>query len=351
MIQIWDPCHVLQELQQVQPGWCPAESESQAQIHVLPTQCDQAYQISDIFTIFVDTEPAMHSALEAYKQQRQARPFHIWAVSAHSPSVPWCTPTLDLWINMIYVARLNAGMPPVTLGHKSWLATALWGGWSRYRAIMLEELCRQNLDHRCLITHLQRRTSGDRSNPYIGSLYRNYETPGLADLDLAEFRDQQTEKGFFSMQPLGIYHGQGWISQLIPWRIYDAAMVSIVAETVNLGAPDTFYISEKISRPIMLAQPFWVHGCRGYLQQLRDLGFRTYDRWWDESYDLMHNQDERARAVIASFAEFARRSDRDQQRIVAESRSCSLHNREHMLDMQWHYRDLVQYLNCNFAHA
>lgn len=59
--------------------------------------------------------------------------------------------------------------------------------------------------------------------------------------------------------------------------------VELVAETYTLG--DTFFPTEKTVRPIMAARPFLIYAAPGFLQRLKNLGFRTYDQIWDEDYD------------------------------------------------------------------
>jgi len=44
-------------------------------------------------------------------------------------------------------------------------------------------------------------------------------------------------------------------------------------------------ISEKLSLTILSKIPFVVLGDRGYMSHLKDLGFKTFDSFWDESYD------------------------------------------------------------------
>lgn len=66
-------------------------------------------------------------------------------------------------------------------------------------------------------------------------------------------------------------------------KIYHKFFVEIVCETFLAGT--TFYPTEKIWRPFICMTPFMVIGPRDYLRNLKKLGFRTFDQWWDESYD------------------------------------------------------------------
>lgn len=344
-IKIFDPYKVCQELPEVYPTFTLVQEPTDAAIDILPAQSDHSYQATLRPTVFVDTEPAMVSALTTYRQQLQARPNHIWAVSGHSKKFNWPMDTVDFFSNMVYVARVNSQLPPVSVDTKPWLATALFGGWSRHRGIKVKALIEKGLDQKCLITYLQRRPVINDAYDYKNQqLYFDYQTPLIRELDLPIFLERAHSGGFFSMSPLGNHHGDGWLSQLIPWKIYDSAMVSIVSETIDFVSLDTFLISEKISRPILVAQPFWVYGCSGFLRQLRDLGFRTYGQWWDETYDDINDNDRRALAVIDSFAEFAAKSPEDQLDICRQARSIALHNRNLMRNWQWHYQKLAQRL-------
>lgn len=43
--------------------------------------------------------------------------------------------------------------------------------------------------------------------------------------------------------------------------------------------------TEKIAKPILCKRPFIVNANQGYLKKLKDFGFKTFDKWLDESYD------------------------------------------------------------------
>jgi len=65
-------------------------------------------------------------------------------------------------------------------------------------------------------------------------------------------------------------------------KIYDQFFAELVNLTYFSG--ETFYIDEKIWRPMIMRTPFVVQGPQNFLQNLRRLGFQTFDRWWDEGY-------------------------------------------------------------------
>ena len=64
---------------------------------------------------------------------------------------------------------------------------------------------------------------------------------------------------------------------------YNRFMIEITAETYTRG--NTFFPTEKTIRPLSQGQGLLVFGPVDFLKRLRDLGFRTWDSIWDESYD------------------------------------------------------------------
>ena len=65
---------------------------------------------------------------------------------------------------------------------------------------------------------------------------------------------------------------------------YNETAFNIVSES-NDNDTDVF-MTEKIWKPIIAQQIFVVHGNHLYLQKLREMGFKTFGHYFDESYDL-----------------------------------------------------------------
>ena len=59
---------------------------------------------------------------------------------------------------------------------------------------------------------------------------------------------------------------------------------NVVFETIFFNEKRKF-LSEKIFHPIKACQPFILVSQTGELKYLKSLGFKTFDKWWDESYD------------------------------------------------------------------
>lgn len=57
------------------------------------------------------------------------------------------------------------------------------------------------------------------------------------------------------------------------------------------------FISEKIFRATNSLQPFLLFGVPNLLKDFKELGFKTFDKWWDESYDAIEDNDKRFNAL------------------------------------------------------
>ena len=86
-------------------------------------------------------------------------------------------------------------------------------------------------------------------------------------------------------------------------EFYKTSFCNIVTETYfdnmyHLWNYDTMFLSEKIFKSINNCQPFIVFARHGYLKKLKELGFKTFDKWWDESYDDEINSRERINKLL-----------------------------------------------------
>ena len=74
---------------------------------------------------------------------------------------------------------------------------------------------------------------------------------------------------------------QPFCYQTLPW--YNNFFVEVICETYFSG--NVFFPTEKTWRSIATKTPFIIQGPRHFIRRLQMLGFKTFDRWWDESYD------------------------------------------------------------------
>ena len=92
------------------------------------------------------------------------------------------------------------------------------------------------------------------------------------------------------------------------------ALWHIVTETVFYYPK--LHLTEKIFKPIVSKQPFMLLAAPGNLAYLRNYGFKTFDGIIDESYDLIHDNDQRTEAVVQQIAWYCALSAEEKQTVI-----------------------------------
>lgn len=109
---------------------------------------------------------------------------------------------------------------------------------------------------------------------------------------------------------------------------YDQYFIEIALET---DYRNPYWITEKTARPIALGKPFILFSGPLVLEHLRSLGFKTFDRWINESYDLIENPIDRFDAIIQEIDRLAT-LDYDQLKIIAvEMNDVLAYNQQQLL--------------------
>lgn len=116
-------------------------------------------------------------------------------------------------------------------------------------------------------------------------------------------------------------------------RAYPEFFVEIVNLTYWSG--NTFYIDEKIWRPMLMRTPFIVHGPKDFLPRLRDLGFKTFDSWWDEGYS-QDPADHQLGEIVQIIDQLASKSLTDLQSMYRDMQTVLDHNYQRMMQIQKH---------------
>ncbi len=85
--------------------------------------------------------------------------------------------------------------------------------------------------------------------------------------------------------------------------VYDKSFCSIVTESEFYSGTigysyKSIFLTEKTIKPILNFQPFIIAGGMGTLKKLKEMGFKTFDKWWDESYDNEENDKKRLDKII-----------------------------------------------------
>lgn len=86
------------------------------------------------------------------------------------------------------------------------------------------------------------------------------------------------------------------------------------------------HLTEKIFKPIVARQPFVLLGCQGNLNYLRSYGFKTFDKWWDESYDVINDPIARIQAVIKILNDICNLDNSKLEKILVEMKETLEYN-------------------------
>ena len=116
-------------------------------------------------------------------------------------------------------------------------------------------------------------------------LEKKYELPGIDPKDYPRFGKDQD-----------IYEPP-----------YIDTVCSLVSET-NDNDYEVF-MTEKIWKPIMAQHVFVVHGNHLYLQKLKEMGFKTFGNYFDESYDLEQDSKKRIDKLVTLMKELKSKCD------------------------------------------
>tara|TARA_B110000285_G_C15119253_1_gene616087 strand:+ start:81 stop:1160 length:1080 start_codon:yes stop_codon:yes gene_type:complete len=125
---------------------------------------------------------------------------------------------------------------------------------------------------------------------------------------------------------------------------YYDSFVSIISETYFYQETfDNFiigkkpiFITEKTDKCFTSAQPFIVFSTSGYIKHLKELGFKTFDKWWDESYDMEMNENKRLKLLYGIIKEIHNWSFEKCEQVYTEMIPSLEHNQllSHTMDLK-----------------
>lgn len=111
------------------------------------------------------------------------------------------------------------------------------------------------------------------------------------------------------------------------FELWKSGLWHLVTETVFYY--NKLHLTEKIFKPIVAQRPFMLAAAPGNLRYLKSYGFKTFDRWIDESYDDIQDNDLRLQAIVNQTKKL-----------------CSMSNS----DLQQMHQDMQPVLRFNFNH-
>lgn len=86
------------------------------------------------------------------------------------------------------------------------------------------------------------------------------------------------------------------------------------------------HLTEKIFKPIISRMPFILVGCAFNLEYLKSYGFKTFDKWFDESYDCITDPLLRLEAIGKVLNSICSRSNEELEQMLIEMEEVLEHN-------------------------
>lgn len=115
-------------------------------------------------------------------------------------------------------------------------------------------------------------------------------------------------------------------------HLYDTSLVNIVTETYYFS--NIIHITEKTYKPIAFLQPFVLVAAPGSLQHVKDMGFKTFSDFWDESYDLETNHKIRFDKILEVLKKIDSWSSEEKLEFSRKVKSILDYNADHLNTMR-----------------
>jgi hypothetical protein len=115
-------------------------------------------------------------------------------------------------------------------------------------------------------------------------------------------------------------------------HLYDNSLVNIVTETYFCNK--IIHITEKTYKPIAFMQPFILLGAAGSLQHVKDMGFKTFGEFWDETYDLELDDKQRFNKIMSVIESIATWTEQQRIEFTFKVKDIVDYNVNHLNTMQ-----------------
>lgn len=111
-------------------------------------------------------------------------------------------------------------------------------------------------------------------------------------------------------------------------KYFRKSFLHIVVETFfsNKNILNRKFVSEKVFRATNSCQPFIIISTPNYLKEFKKLGFKTFDKWWDESYDEIEDDEKRLNAILKIISDLSKLSIDELQKMYLEMIPIIEHN-------------------------
>jgi len=129
---------------------------------------------------------------------------------------------------------------------------------------------------------------------------------------------------------------------------YRECGIDIVAET--LFDDYRHHLTEKILRPIACGKPFILLSTPGSLNHLKSYGFKTFDKFWDETYDDISDPVKRMEMVIKTMMSIQNLTEKNKNAMYKEIKEITDYNQQLFFSDKF-FESLINEFKTNFLEA
>jgi hypothetical protein len=262
----------------------------------------QRKQMLLIFTYHEGDNPQLiRNRLEELCTQHNIDPGLVWLISGNSAAdqVPNCVYWPETEFIYWRTVDLHAGAQ-YHLHPRSKKFTALCRIDKLWRKVFMSDLWVNNLHEDGYFSYTQYLLGGE--DDYLGCALSNHY---LADKQSRV--DQFISAGPFFVDQLDTNAHNNYAVNMRD--LYEDSYLNIVLETmIDVDGSGGVLFSEKTCKPLFNNQFFVVVSAAEHMAHLRDLGYKTFGRVIDESYDSINNNQERFESVLALTKSLCARS-------------------------------------------
>lgn len=217
---------------------------------------------------------------------------------------------------MLNVSRYNVYRSVANEANHQKQFDVLLGSEKPHRRWIFEQLQNQNLLDQCYVN-----LTGPIESAF-SECQTLYRSKGLDELEESCVQSLVSTKfGFNSRKHPGVDLPRA--SYMVPWKVYEQTVYSVVAETNDCIKDNLYFFSEKTAKCLFADRPFVLFAGHGHLKYLRTMGFQTFGSVIDESYDDIADYQSRWHAA---FAQLQWLNQQSPSKILAQLQPILAHN-------------------------
>jgi hypothetical protein len=171
--------------------------------------------------------------------------------------------------------------------------------------------------------------------------YQNIFLAGNELLKSNDFRwDLHTSNDYRHKKLSQEKYGDNWYTVINPDNDLQAQTSYKIRESFLTLLTETKFISpwpnfsEKTIRCFCSYRPFLLLAPPRTLRLLKDLGFKTFDRWWDESYDEIENHHRRLEKVLDTCENILSKNFNELEKLLEEMKEVLDHNYQNLCNLK-----------------